>query len=96
LISVNIYFYIFAHKRTLVGIKLSTSSLKSFIKDVIGDTAEGPNGQIVVIFGGQERPGEILSQTSSSRSISDARPLPEATLSNIISNHVVPSLHGVH
>ena len=77
-------------------IKDSTSSLKSFIKDVIGETAEGPRGQIVVIFGGHDSPGEILSQISSNNSRSEVRPRPEATLSKIISNQVVHSLQGVN
>src|SRR6056300_443910 len=70
--------------------------LKTFISEVIGETADGPRGQIVVILGGHDKPGEMLSQTSSSKFISEVLPLPLAILSSIISSHVVPSRHGVH
>ena len=72
------------------------SSEKLSNKDVIGDTADGPKGQIVVILGGHDKPGEILSQTSTNKLMSDSLPLPLAIHSSIISNHVVPSLQGVH
>ena len=42
--------------------------------DMMGDTADGPSGQIVVMRGGQASPGLMLSQTSRSRSRSDGRP----------------------
>ena len=79
-----------------VGSMFVISSEKLFNNDVIGDTAEGPNGHIVVIFGGHARTGHMLSQISINKLISDNRPLPLAILSNIISSHVVPSLQGVH
>ena len=47
-----------------VGSMFVISSEKLFNNDVIGDTAEGPNGHIVVIFGGHARPGDMLSQIS--------------------------------
>ena len=46
------------------------------IADDMGDTAEGPKGQIVVCLGGQVIPGLMLSQTSRSRSRSWVLPLP--------------------
>ena len=51
-----------------------TSSLKYLLIEMIGETAEGPSGQIVVILGGQARPTEMLSDTSSKRSASTTRP----------------------
>ena len=36
-----------------VGIIFVISSEKLFSNEVIGDTADGPSGHIVVIFGGQ-------------------------------------------
>ena len=72
------------------------SSEKLFSNEVIGDTADGPSGHIVVIFGGQSSPGEMLSQISINKLMSESLPLPLAILSKIISSHVVPSRHGVH
>ena len=45
-----------------------------YASERIGETADGPRGQIVVIRGGQASPGEMLSQTSRSRSRSEGRP----------------------
>ena len=77
-----------------VGIIFVISSEKLFSNEVIGDTADGPSGHIVVIFGGQSSPGEMLSQISINKLMSESLPLPLAILSKIISSHVVPSLHG--
>ena len=79
-----------------VGIIFVISSEKLFSNEVIGDTADGPSGHIVVIFGGQSSPGEMLSQISINKLMSESLPLPLAILSKIISSHVVPSRHGVH
>ena len=46
-----------------VGIIFVISSEKLFSNEVIGDTADGPSGHIVVIFGGQSSPGETVSYT---------------------------------
>ena len=62
----------------------------------MGETADGPSGHIVVILGGHDNPGDILSHTSKSKLMSDVLPRPLAILSSIISIHVVPSRQGVH
>ena len=62
----------------------------------MGETADGPKGQMVVILGGHSKPGDMLSEISSNRLISDVLPLPLSIRSSIDSIHVVPSLHGLH
>jgi len=44
--------------------------------EMIGDTADGPSGQIVVCRGGQAMPGLMFSQTSVSSDRSLGRPSP--------------------
>ena len=62
----------------------------------MGDTADGPSGQIVVCLGGQVIAGLMLSQMSSSLSTSAGRPWPSSMRRRIFSSHDVPSRHGVH
>src|ERR671916_857321 len=66
------------------------------IAEAMGDTAEGPSGQMVVCLGGQEIDGLMLSQMSSSLSTSAGRPWPSSMRRRIFSSHDVPSRHGVH
>ena len=42
--------------------------------EAIGETADGPSGQIVVCFGGHAMPGLMLSHTSISSARSLGRP----------------------
>ena len=77
-------------------IRASNSSRKRPTAEAIGAVADGPRGQIVVCFGGQTSPGEMLSQTSISNSRSLGRPLPSRMRPRMRSSQVVPSRHGVH
>ena len=62
----------------------------------MGETADGPSGQMVVWRGGQLMPGLMLSHTSMSRSRSWGRPWPARMRLRIFSSQEVPSRHGVH
>jgi hypothetical protein len=62
----------------------------------MGDTAEGPSGQIVVWRGGHVMSGLMLSHTSRSMSTSLARPWPPRIRSRIVASQPVPSRQGVH
>src|SRR4029453_7566120 len=64
--------------------------------EAIGDTADGPSGQIVVCLGGQVMAGLMLSQMSSSLLTSEGRPWPSSMRRRIFSSQAVPSRHGVH
>ena len=64
--------------------------------DAIGDTADGPSGQIVVCLGGQVIPGLILSHTSRRRSRSSGLPFPSIIRCSNYSSQFVPSRHGAH
>ncbi len=64
--------------------------------EAMGDTADGPSGQMVVCFGGQVMVGLMLSHTSSNRSRSPGRPWPSRMRCRIFSSQVVPSRHGEH
>ena len=52
----------------------SNSGRKRSMADAMGDTADGPSGQMVVCFGGQAMPGLMLSLTSISSARSLGRP----------------------
>src|SRR4029450_10584410 len=64
--------------------------------DAMGDTADGPSGQIVVCLGDQVMDGLMLSLMSSSLLMSDGRPWPSRMRRRIFSSQVVPSRQGVH
>src|SRR4029450_1208007 len=64
--------------------------------DAMGDTADGPSGQIVVCLGGQVMDGLMLWLMSSSLLMSDGRPGPWRGGRRIFSSQVVPSRQGVH
>ncbi len=64
--------------------------------DAIGETADGPSGQIVVCRGGQVIPGLMLSATSTSMATSAGRPWPSRMRARTFSSQLVPSRQGVH
>src|SRR5262249_33788136 len=74
----------------------SNSERKRPTPDAIGETAEGPSGQLVVCRGGHATPGLMLSHTSSSIATSLGRPRPAMMRDRIFSSQAVPSRHGVH
>src|SRR4051794_18114544 len=75
---------------------MRNSSRNMRMADMIDDGVDGPSTQTVVWAGGHDRPGAMLSQTSTRRSRSSSRPEPVSMRWRIFSNQPVPSRHGVH
>src|SRR5487761_1970969 len=72
------------------------SSRNILIAECTDDGIDGPSTQIVVCWGGQVSPGAMLSQRSSSRSMSSMRPPPCSMRYIARSIQPEPSRHGVH